>query len=381
MPRQRLTGAVLEAIDLAYSAADGDAEWPQFLAATAELVGADNAYLSHIDHRRLELDCKVLDGGRWDPVALERYRRMIPVDALMPALHRRLLSPVMCSDVVAPAVRETSPQYREIFPALEIQHSLATALEKSETSGVYLGLTRSSRKQPYSPRQAEMLRVVGPHVRRAVKLERQRRFLALQESFGLEIAKRLPFPVLIADRNCRLAFSNAAADRLLRAGDAIRLIGGRLACRRPAEQAQLSAVVRALESTMSDSATIVLSGRESCALALVSSVSGAVDESRAAGPMALILVHEPARAMRVELEPVLRTAFGLPPSLARFAAVLADGHSLQDAAKILGLTEASARIYMKRVLERTEAPRQGDLIRKLTLLACLLPLTSRNRKG
>jgi hypothetical protein len=100
MAGAKTSRAVTEAIDLAYDAATDDASWPLFLAAAGDLVDADNAYLSHIRHDRMQLDYVVLDQSRWEPVALERYRRMMHVDALMGPLHRHRLTPIHCGEAV-----------------------------------------------------------------------------------------------------------------------------------------------------------------------------------------------------------------------------------------------------------------------------------------
>ena len=59
----------------------------------------------------------------------------------------------------------------------------------------------------------------------------------------------------------------------------------------------------------------------------------------------------------------LQSYFALTPAQARLAALLFDGKSLKDAASDLGLTEGSARQYLKRVFEKTGASRQLDMIR------------------
>jgi DNA-binding CsgD family transcriptional regulator len=59
----------------------------------------------------------------------------------------------------------------------------------------------------------------------------------------------------------------------------------------------------------------------------------------------------------------LQTVFALSPAQARLAALLFDGRSVKDAAHELGITEGSARQYLKKVFEKTGARRQLDLIR------------------
>jgi DNA-binding CsgD family transcriptional regulator len=59
----------------------------------------------------------------------------------------------------------------------------------------------------------------------------------------------------------------------------------------------------------------------------------------------------------------LRHHFGLAPAQARLTVQLMSGRSVKESADALGITEDSARQYLKRVFRRTGARRQADLVR------------------
>ena len=59
----------------------------------------------------------------------------------------------------------------------------------------------------------------------------------------------------------------------------------------------------------------------------------------------------------------LRGLFGLTRAQARLALLLFDGKSVKEAAADLGITEGSARQYLKQVFRKTGARRQADLVR------------------
>jgi DNA-binding CsgD family transcriptional regulator len=59
----------------------------------------------------------------------------------------------------------------------------------------------------------------------------------------------------------------------------------------------------------------------------------------------------------------LQSVFRLAPSHARLLALLVRGHQVKTAAQQLGVTEGSARQYLKKIFEKTGARRQMDLIR------------------
>ena len=62
---------------------------------------------------------------------------------------------------------------------------------------------------------------------------------------------------------------------------------------------------------------------------------------------------------------LLERSLKLSPAQARLAALLYDGVSIRDAAEQLGITEGSARQYLRRIFAKTGTNRQVDLIRKI----------------
>lgn len=62
---------------------------------------------------------------------------------------------------------------------------------------------------------------------------------------------------------------------------------------------------------------------------------------------------------------ILMETYGLTRSEAIVAAMIVDGHSLEDIAEELGVEMSTARSHLKRVFAKTETHRQSDLVRML----------------
>ena len=60
---------------------------------------------------------------------------------------------------------------------------------------------------------------------------------------------------------------------------------------------------------------------------------------------------------------LMRLQFGLSPRQATLTALLFSGRSVKEAAIMLGITEGSARQYLKLIFRKTGARRQADLVR------------------
>ncbi len=60
---------------------------------------------------------------------------------------------------------------------------------------------------------------------------------------------------------------------------------------------------------------------------------------------------------------LIRLQFALSPRQATLTALLVSGRSVKEAALALGITEGSARQYLKEIFRKTGARRQADLVR------------------
>jgi DNA-binding CsgD family transcriptional regulator len=81
----------------------------------------------------------------------------------------------------------------------------------------------------------------------------------------------------------------------------------------------------------------------------------------AEGPPANAAVEQQYRAdSETDL---MRLQFGLSPRQATLTAMLFSGRSVKEAAIMLGITEGSARQYLKLIFRKTGARRQADLVR------------------
>jgi DNA-binding CsgD family transcriptional regulator len=85
-------------------------------------------------------------------------------------------------------------------------------------------------------------------------------------------------------------------------------------------------------------------------------------------PAALLLIHDPDRAVAMPAERLARV-YGLTPAEAKLAAALAGGSSLGAYADNARITIGTARWYLKQVLAKTGAHRQSELVRQVVMTA------------
>lgn len=192
--------------------------------------------------------------------------------------------------------------------------------------------------------------------------------------------------VMIVDRACRVQFVNAAAAALLRDGSALRIdrqvlhaANGRDDRRLRALVDDMLAITRAAldpgaERTSEWPRTggmLAIARTPPRRPVLVSALP--VDTTmRMSGSWTLadtvtLLLRDPGQT-RTPCAAALMDAFGLTPRESQLALALGDGAALSHAARRLGITEGTARQYLKSVFAKTGVRRQSELVALLSSL-------------
>jgi DNA-binding CsgD family transcriptional regulator len=369
----RQQGQFLDAVDRLYAAALDSAEWRDFLSTTAAMFGADNAYVSRIQHDNRALDYVVLHQPNWNAVSVGRYAALMDEDPRMPAFRGNPFRPLHCR-LVAPEKRlHASRTYNEALKPLGIEYTMVVGLPESAGVTRYLGFTRGPSADAFDAGDLSLLHELVPHLQRAFAIrcgiERQRR----QPTTAEWILERLPFCVLTADIAGKVLQMNAAARDFLSARRGLRLVNGYLRADRGADQDKLEHALSAIraagrgEAPAPQPVLLTANGADAPVALMVSvptaDMGAAVEMGPDGGVAVISIAHVPARPA-ADQEAMLRL-FGLSPAQARLAALLVSGHSVKEAAALLGIAENSARQCLKIIFSKTGIRRQADLVRVL----------------
>jgi len=252
-------------------------------------------------------------------------------------------------------------------------HRLSAVLEREEANLRYFAMLRPPDDRPFGPEEVRALRRLAPHLRRAVQLRGRLAMLEGEREAALEVLDRLPNGVVLCEEDGRLVIVNELAKHLLSAGEALTVRSGRLSTHSKADTEQLQRLIRAAANRTrddtADSGGMLSVARPSglrpiSVLVLpVQSPPGVPGHSRVA---AAVFISDP-ESMIDSNEARLSDLYGLTRAESRLAAKLAQGRSLEEAASMLNITIETARSYSKRVLSKTGAKRQSELVRLLLL--------------
>lgn len=231
----------------------------------------------------------------------------------------------------------------------------------------YFSLQRSRRQGHVDNEDVELFEMVRPHLAQAVAIADSLDTLSAHRRFSDAMLDALPHAIFGLDANGFVLFANASADKLLARGDCLRCEAGRLITVVSSHQHQLDALITNALTGAPGGAMRAgrRDGRLPCAVRVSPIV---VDEAeRFLRPAVLVVVSDPVASPAID-EDALRTLFDLTPAEIRTAAALLDGHSVQSAAQLLGISGETVRSHLKSVFRKVGVSRQQDLVRILAEL-------------
>ena len=198
--------------------------------------------------------------------------------------------------------------------------------------------------------------------------------LEFERDAALGALDQLPWGVLFIDEHRNRLGANRHAQEILVAGDGLTARGNTLQAEFADDTARLdrllrNALDRAGQQEPSISGTLSItrpSGAHPLNVVVVPLhlQAEALDER---GPIAAIFVTDPEAPLDGSIEQHLRELYSLTAGEARLAAWLLQGNSVDEAAAELGITNNTARGYLKRIYNKTGVRRQPELVRLLLL--------------
>jgi len=291
---------------------------------------------------------------------------------------------VLGTDFVSDAQCRRSAAYRKLAKHEKIGQLCTGVVFGARSVGVpptQCSAFRSFDDERFTERERERMRVLVPHLSRALGVMfRLRRSESIVAS-SLAALDRLASGVLLLDERRHAIFVNHSAHRTLEERDGLFLrsaqfTGGRwqLLAHDAATQARVDEAIRdclderALVVRHFSRAVAVRRSSAHAQLTLQFAPLPRANEYAADGRPARVIVflNDPA-AGGVDAGTLARL-YRLTPSESRLAVAIGRGQSLADAAKLRRTTVATARSQLASVFAKTGTTRQADLVRLLVAL-------------
>ena len=246
---------------------------------------------------------------------------------------------------------------------------LTAILDKSATSVAMFGVFRHERNGVVDDEARRRMRLIVPHIRRAVLIGRMFDLKAAEAATFADTLDGLSAGMCLVDAEGRIVHANAAGHAILAAGDILYAVSGRLA----ACDAQINQTLREVFAAagQGDAAlgtkgiAVPLTGRDgeryvAHALPLTSGARRRAGIAYTA--VAALFVRKAALAMSSRSE-VIGKAFKLTPTELRVLLAIVEVGGVPEVTAALGVADTTVRTHVSRLFEKTGATRQADLVK------------------
>jgi len=238
-----------------------------------------------------------------------------------------------------------------------------------------LSVYREPDRIPFDEEEYRILRLLAPHVNNAFAVRRRLTGLAARV-IDLEAAlDQVRVALIVLDRRGKPLMVNAAAKEICQERNGLLLSSNGLGATGIQESVDLKALIgRTVSNTggngMAQSGAMTIFKRNGRQLHVIITPipPGTVDAPARA--TAILLISDPDRG-RTSSEHVLRQLFSLTPAESRLALLLLTGITLPDAADRLTVSRETVRSQIKRIMQKTGARRQGELLKLLNEISAL----------
>jgi DNA-binding CsgD family transcriptional regulator len=374
---QRLSDLLLDVYE---SAADPQ-HWPLFLKNAARELDASKAAL-HVHYfasgdttHTAEGSCAVAIG--YDAASLAAYANHYATrDIYVQRIRERFplgVNAGTSEDLVTSSEYRNTEIYNDFCRTNEVFHTCWSAVEQTKSIAAGLGFIRPENAKPFEAKDADLLKLLNPHLAKAFRLQRIIERAAGNNKAFLNSIAQFDFGVIALDAEGRITHLSAPAKHLLDQQDGIRVQASRLEATYPAENCRLQEMLtmtgQIWENPHQLPCNTLLLSRKSHEKPLHLVVfpfvsSGLLVEDQ---PQMLVFLSD-SSSKPASRAAVLRALYDLTPTESRLADLLLQGLEVREAADLLRTTLETTRFHLKRVLAKTGTHRQTELIRLMLSL-------------
>jgi DNA-binding CsgD family transcriptional regulator/PAS domain-containing protein len=359
--RQQLS----DLISLVYDAAIDQSLWASAIERVTYFVDGVGAGLFCKDVDAQHVMVTHSFGVAW-PLPVELFRQIYP--AAVGHFIAEIEQPVATADLLPYDELAATGFYQQWARPRGIIDFVSAVLDKSAASVVMFGVFRHERHGFVDDATRHRLRLIAPHIRRAVIIARMFDLKIAEAGTFADTLDGLDAGLCLVDAGGRIIHANVAGQSILDAGDILYGVGGRLvACDAQANQT-LREVFAAAEQgdaalgTRGIAVPLIGKDGERYVAHVLPLTSGA---RRRAGiiytAVAALFVRKAALAS--SRSEVIGQAFKLTPTELRVLLAIVEVGGVPEVATALGVADTTVRTHVNRLFEKTGARRQADLVK------------------
>jgi DNA-binding CsgD family transcriptional regulator len=277
--------------------------------------------------------------------------------------------PIATTDLIPVGELRRTELYRQWARPQGLVDFISAVLDRTTISSAIFGVFRHERNGLVDDRARRQMRLIAPHIRRAVLIDRMFEFKAGEVATFVDALDGLSTGMYLVAAEGRLLHANAAGRALLAEGDILSSAAGRLVASDARVQRTLRDVFAA--AGQGDAAlgikgiAVSLLGRDgeryvAHALPLTSGARRRAGLDRAA---AAALFVRRAALVASSASQVIGETFKLTPTELRVLLAITEIGGIPEVATAFGVADTTVRTHVNRLFEKTGATRQADLVK------------------
>lgn len=278
-------------------------------------------------------------------------------------------APVSTADLIPYAEFLETRFYREWARPQGFVDYMGAAVDRSATTAVVFNVMRHERDGMFDEAARRRMRLIAPHVRRAVVIGSTIDVKTTESSSLTEVFDGLSAGIFLTDADGRIVHANSAGEAILAEADALYASGGRLLARHPDARQSIGAAIAAakrgdtaLGKRGIDIAFASREGEHYAAHVLPLTSGSRYDAASGHGAVAALFVNKASIALPSEPECIARH-YRLTPTELRVLLAIVEVGGVPEAAEALGVAASTVKTHLGNLYGKTGVSRQADLVK------------------
>ncbi|MFC3106597.1 helix-turn-helix transcriptional regulator [Undibacterium arcticum] len=269
--------------------------------------------------------------------------------------------------------------YKQYLQPLDLRYILGANIRTDDGVECAFFVSRSHGSRDYSATEKAFIRILLPHLKRAVDLHSKLDVVESERSLYAGTIDRMLIGTIILDESGKILKRNSAADSLIATKDGIQVSNGVLEAHCPLENRKFQKVIRLalsnhLAAATSSAEVTTLSrpsGKTPLNVLIRAIPLNYYSEESKRRPAVAVFIRDPVSTSQTSRD-MMRKLFKLTRTETELALLMADGLTLDEAADELGIMKNTVRAHLRGIFAKTGATRQATLMK--TLLSSVISL-------
>lgn len=255
------------------------------------------------------------------------------------------------------------------FAANKLTQTLGTLLPvaiNKESLNFLAGfrLYRENNAEPFNQRDIQFYEELIPHFLRAIKLQKQYIQMGDVHKSSIDVMNFLPIGVVLIDVVSKIEYMNQMAQLIINENSIFSIIDNILVCSDKNIMRQLRGLIQhSLHSNRKNILSIPREKTEPVYLSILP-IPNNKSSSFQFKKTGILWLNDPLLTTDISHK-TLEEIFNFSPSEAKLVSLLVKTSSLKTSRQVLGLTENTARFYLKAIFIKADVSNQAELIKRI----------------